>query len=175
MLPRDFEALIMKRTSIQTLFLATPAFCLLGFVAYHALGAMTADFESTALADDDDCPTIDPLSINANCYVCHIPFVREEISRDHFAEDVTCVDCHGVSAGHVNDENIGATKPDIVYERCDIDEKCMSCHEEHEAEPSKVIQRYIERSPLPDPAVCTDCHGHHRIERPEPASDESPQ
>lgn len=170
---RDSEAHIMKRTTLQTLLLTFPAFCLLGCIVYQSLTGLTPAFESAALADDDDDegPTIDPMSVNANCYVCHIPFVREEISRTHFAEDVTCIECHGVSAAHVNDEDIGATKPDIVYERDEIDAKCVSCHEKHKASARDVIGRYIERSPVPDPVVCTDCHGHHRIERPESAKD----
>ena len=36
------------------------------------------------------------MSVNATCYVCHLTFVREKISRVHFKEEVTCIKCHGV-------------------------------------------------------------------------------
>ena len=53
--------------------------------------------------DAAESETIDPLSVNAACYVCHMTFVREEISWVHFAEKVTCIQCHGLSAAHAND------------------------------------------------------------------------
>jgi mono/diheme cytochrome c family protein len=33
----------------------------------------------------------------------------------HLQAKVGCIDCHGISAGHANDEDIGATKPDITF------------------------------------------------------------
>ncbi len=111
--------------------------------------------------------TIDPLSVNATCYVCHMTFVREEISRVHFKEEVTCIKCHGLSAAHANDEDIGATKPDIVYKRNQVDEMCAKCHEEHDVPATDVIARFVEREITESPPVCTDCHGKHRIEPPE--------
>lgn len=60
---------------------------------------------------------IDPMGPNGACYVCHIPFVQEDISKIHLAKKVTCVKCHGISAAHANDEDIGATKPDHYYNR----------------------------------------------------------
>jgi len=114
--------------------------------------------------------TIDPLSVNANCYVCHIPFVREEISKVHFAKKITCIKCHGLSAGHANDEDIGATKPDITYRRDQVDKMCMECHKTHDAPAQAVIARFAERKLSDTAAVCTDCHGQHRIEKP--AADE---
>ena len=134
--------------------------------------------KSPATKTDEEGPAgseakIDPLSVNASCYVCHIPFVREEISRVHFAEEITCIKCHGLSADHANDEDIGATKPDIIYARAEIDAACRKCHEEHDVEARDVIARWLRRRP-PSPPVCTDCHGTHRIadaaEEPKPAS-----
>ncbi len=126
-----------------------------------------ANAETQASADEGSDGVIDPLSVNANCYVCHIPFVREEISKQHLAKKVTCVRCHGVSAGHVNDEDVGATKPDIVHRRDQIDAMCRKCHKKHDVPARDVLARLVERrlnSPL---VVCTDCHGHHRIEPPQ--------
>lgn len=124
--------------------------------------AAAADAADAADADE---PTIDPLSVNANCYVCHTTFVREEISKWHFAEQITCVSCHGLSAAHANDENIGATKPDITYRRDQIDAMCSKeCHTQHDVPAGEVLARFQERKPAASPVVCTDCHGHHRIE-----------
>ena len=111
--------------------------------------------------------TIDPLSVNATCYVCHMTFVREEISRAHFKEKVTCIKCHGLSAAHANDEDVGATKPDIVYKRGQVDGMCGKCHEHHDIPATEVIARFVERKITESPVVCTNCHGKHRIEPPE--------
>ena len=32
-------------------------------------------------------------------------------------DEITCVRCHGISAAHANDEDIGATPPDITFKR----------------------------------------------------------
>ncbi|NQU20400.1 MAG: cytochrome c3 family protein [Candidatus Nealsonbacteria bacterium] len=134
------------------------------------LGASLAAFEPP---DDSDAPaadsgdTIDPLSTNATCYVCHTMFVREPISKVHFKAKVTCIDCHGLSAAHANDEDVGATKPDVMYKRGRVDKMCSKCHKEHDVPAAEVIGRFIERKPAQSPAVCTDCHGRHKIEPPE--------
>lgn len=110
----------------------------------------------------------DPLSANAGCYVCHIPFVKEELSKVHLKAKVACVKCHGLCDKHANDENIGATKPDITYKRHQIDAACVKCHEKHDAPALKVIARFQQRRLPPSPvAVCTECHGTHKIEKPE--------
>jgi len=106
------------------------------------------------------------MSVNATCYVCHMTFVREEISKVHFKEKVTCIKCHGLSAGHANDEHVGATKPDKLYKRHQIDAMCAECHEDHDAPAVEVIARFLECKPNQSPAVCTDCHGKHKIEPP---------
>jgi len=126
--------------------------------------------------DEDDGAEISPLSVNAACYVCHIPFVRDSLAKTHLKKKVTCVKCHGTSAKHANDENIGATKPDITFKRGQIDRMCEECHEEHDAPANKIIERFLERKLSPKkPAVCTDCHGTHRIERPDESELETPE
>jgi len=90
----------------------------------------------------------DPLGPNAACYVCHMSFVGEQLTKTHLAKDVTCVGCHGLSAAHANDENIGATKPDRYFTRDQVDAACLSCHQDRTAHRD---------------SVCTDCHGKHRI------------
>jgi len=120
----------------------------------------------TGSADEpDEPPMIDPLSANAACYVCHMTFVGEELSTVHFQEKTMCIDCHGLSAPHANDENIGATPPDVVFKRDEVDASCEECHEDHDAPGAEVVARFVERE-LADPhPICTDCHGTHKIER----------
>ena len=124
--------------------------------------------------EDEDGAMLNPLGPNAACYVCHMAFVFEEIARTHLAEKVTCIECHGLSAAHANDENIGATKPDITYKRNEVDAFCEKCHEEHNVPAQEVVARFLERE-LKDPKpVCTDCHGMHRIEHSEEDEKEPP-
>jgi len=94
-----------------------------------------------------------PLGANAACYVCHMTFVKEDLARTHLAAKITCVRCHGLSAGHANDEDIGATKPDVTFSRDRVPVMCLECHDKHEIAPEKAK------------LVCTDCHGKHRIEQ----------
>ena len=58
---------------------------------------------------------IDPMSVNAACYVCHITFVGETISKTHFSQGVTCIKCHGISAGHANDRQTIASVFPILF------------------------------------------------------------
>jgi len=133
-----------------------------------SLPAGTSGLAPSAHGDDGepggDGPMIDPLGPNAACYVCHLTFVHEQISSAHRAEKVTCIKCHGLSADHANDEDIGATPPDIRYTRNQVDAACGECHEEHDVPAADVLARFFEQKLEPDAvAVCTDCHGRHRI------------
>ena len=107
----------------------------------------------------------DPLGANAACYVCHMTFVKEELSKTHLRAEITCVRCHGLSAGHANDEDIGATPPDISFKRDQVDAMCLKCHESHDIGPKEVVAGPA----LPKggagkyPLVCSDCHGTHKI------------
>lgn len=112
-----------------------------------------------------------PLGPNAACYVCHMTFVGEELTQVHIDSGVACIECHGLSDGHANDEDIGATPPDKVIERNRIDASCYTCHETHDVDPELMATRRAERSewraavsqPADPSEVCTDCHGQHRI------------
>ena len=114
---------------------------------------------------------IDALGANAACYVCHMTFVKEQLSKTHLAAKVACIKCHGLSAGHANDEDIGATPPDRVFDRAEIDGFCGDCHKIHDVHPAKVVAQWLKRNqergiatPPAGEAVCTDCHGNHTIE-----------
>lgn len=113
----------------------------------------------TALPDANVSTQFDetnPLGANAACYVCHMTFVKEELSKTHLRAEITCVRCHGLSAGHANDEDIGATPPDISFKRDQVNAMCLKCHKSHDIGPEKVgAGKY--------PPVCTDCHGTHKI------------
>ena len=117
--------------------------------------------------EEEDEVMLDPLGPNAACYVCHMTFVFEEIARTHLAEKITCIECHGLSAAHANDEDIGATKPDIMYTRDKVDAACQKCHEDHDVPAHEVVARFIERELKASKPICTDCHGMHRIEHAE--------
>lgn len=122
----------------------------------------------TALPGDNASTQFDetnPLGANAACYVCHMTFVKEELSKTHLRAEITCVRCHGLSAGHANDEDIGATPPDITFKRDQVDAMCLKCHESHDLPSEEVVA-----GPAPpkekageSPSVCTDCHGAHKI------------
>ena len=112
-----------------------------------------------------------PLGANAGCYVCHMTFVKEELSRVHLAAGVGCARCHGPSAAHANDENIGATKPDITFSRAQVNPACRKCHPTHDADPAKIVARWAQVAAKkfaghpPSSPACTDCHGTHKIAR----------
>jgi hypothetical protein len=110
-------------------------------------------------------PQIDPMSANAACYVCHMTFIHEELSRVHLKEKVDCIKCHGISAKHANDENVGATKPDKLFKHDQVDKMCAECHDEHDAPARAVVARFLQRKLTDKTTACTDCHGTHKIER----------
>jgi hypothetical protein len=94
-------------------------------------------------------------------------FVKEELAKSHLVEKIACVKCHGLSDKHANDENIGATKPDIVFKRSEVDASCLKCHDSHDVPATQVVARFVERglTSSKSPLICTDCHGHHKIDR----------
>ena len=104
---------------------------------------------------------------NFACHVCHGNYDGEELVVSHGKEAIGCIDCHGKSYAHRNDED-NITPPDKMYPLDTVDKMCADCHDEHIASARKVIERWQERCPeKPDPKgiVCTDCHYQHRLER----------
>jgi len=102
---------------------------------------------------------------NSACYVCHGNYDGEPLALIHAKEDVGCVECHGESTDHRNDED-NITPPDVMYPADEIDEKCEECHDTHDVPAVKVIARWQKRCPSKTDAgqlVCTDCHGQHRL------------
>lgn len=102
---------------------------------------------------------------NFPCYVCHGNYKKEELAVQHGVDDVGCIDCHGQSFPHRNDED-NITPPDKMYPLDQIDKMCADCHDQHDAPARKVIERWQERCPTksdPKQIICTDCHGQHRL------------
>jgi hypothetical protein len=102
---------------------------------------------------------------NGPCFVCHANYEEEPLAVCHAKQGTGCMDCHGPSLAHRNDEG-NVTPPDIIYPAARIDAACKKCHEEHNAPAARVIARWQERCPAktkPAQIVCTDCHGEHRL------------
>jgi predicted CXXCH cytochrome family protein len=94
---------------------------------------------------------------NHYCYVCHANFEYDEpLAAVHDEAEVGCADCHGPSLAHRSDED-NVTPPDILYRRPQIDGACLGCHTRHEEREAPT------GTTAPGVAVCTDCHGDHRI------------
>ena len=113
----------------------------------------------------DAKPVAPSVAENAACFVCHDNFQEEELVTQHAVGDTGCVDCHGKSYAHRNDEN-NTTPPDVMFPRDKIEASCVDCHDTHDAPASKVIARLRERMPRISETqnlVCTDCHGHHKL------------
>jgi len=108
---------------------------------------------------------------NSTCLVCHINFQNEEIASAHLKKGITCAHCHGVSYEHMNDEE-AAAEPDILFGRAEVEASCRKCHKEHK-NPDAVAKFLAEwkgkRRPqgrlILSNAICTDCHGLHRLPR----------
>lgn len=111
---------------------------------------------SAVKSDSGETDETNPLGANAACYVCHMTFVKEELSKTHLQAKVGCIDCHGISADHANDEDIGATKPDITFKRDKVDAMCLKCHHKHHITAEMAAKHKTQ-------PICTDCHGNHKI------------
>jgi hypothetical protein len=168
-----FSSLWLTAPALAVLvgLLATARYSPADSAAALASDETPAATESESEDDEDGGAMLDPLGPNAACYVCHTTFVYEELARTHLAEKVTCIECHGLSAAHANDEDIGATKPDIMYKRHQIDASCEKCHDVHDVSAQDVVARYMERELKEPKPVCTDCHGMHRIEHADDAEE----
>lgn len=102
---------------------------------------------------------------NQACYVCHDNLKTDELVLDHGKEGTGCIDCHGASLAHRNDED-NITPPDKMFPTDAIDRMCAECHDTHDAPAQKVLVRWQERCPAktnPKEIVCTDCHYQHRL------------
>ncbi len=101
----------------------------------------------------------------AACFVCHANFKTESLAQGHAKAKMGCIDCHGKSYAHRNDEN-NTTPPEKMYARDQIDYACRQCHPSHDVPAAKVVVLALQRGLSqtdPKAILCTDCHGHHRL------------
>ena len=104
---------------------------------------------------------------NSFCYVCHINFKKEPFVLQHKAANIGCVDCHGDSQPHADDED-NTTAPMIMFTKDMVNASCAQkgCH--REAKMKKVVSHipwYAGADPdKSNRKYCTDCHGRHRID-----------
>jgi hypothetical protein len=108
-----------------------------------------------------------PMADNTACFVCHGNYEEEQLAVIHAGEEVGCIDCHGESFAHRDDED-NVTPPDTMYWPEKIDPACQECHDTHDVPAREVLQRWKERCPEKtdfSKLVCTDCHGQHRLAR----------
>ncbi len=122
------------------------------------------------------------LKSNSACMVCHIDFDDEELTVQHRKADVMCAACHGACLQHMNDE-MAATRPDLLFGRAEVDKMCLQCHGEHKNQ--KAVDDFFKewegrRRPngqlITKGAVCTDCHGRHvRLLAPMPQAKPRPE
>lgn len=114
--------------------------------------------------DPVDAP-LGPVADNSACHVCHTNYEEEPFAVSHAEADVGCVECHGKSYPHRNDED-NVTPPDVIFPPEKIKANCATCHDTHDAPAVEVIARWQQRCPAksdPKTLLCTDCHGQHRL------------
>jgi len=110
---------------------------------------------------------------NDQCFICHMPFEREPLTATHGRKKVWCRTCHGPSLAHMQDENIGATPPDVRYAPGEVAALCGKCHapDRHPGLSDRLraarlaaaaeAQKKVKGRPVAVAGVCTDCHGRH--------------
>ena len=94
---------------------------------------------------------------NTACFVCHANYKTESLANRHAGADIGCVNCHGQSSAHQNDEN-NITPPETIYSADKIDPFCRSCHKAHNISPRNIIARWVKRNPDKTAPTCRGCH-----------------
>ena len=105
---------------------------------------------------------VDPAD-NSYCYVCHVNYKSEDITKIHQKKAIGCEACHGMSDNHSSDEN-GLTAPDRMFARDKITAYCTTCHSPDTLRKVRKHRRFVFTDNLEIQKVCTDCHGTHRLE-----------
>jgi hypothetical protein len=135
------------------------------------LPPLTVDRNAPLLLKDAEpqktAKTEGPVADNQACYVCHTNYQEEEMVKVHAENNVGCVNCHGQSLDHRNDEN-NTTPPEKMFGSDAIEANCATCHDSHDAPAKKVLARWKERCAVRqtlEEILCTDCHGDHRLKQ----------
>ena len=162
----------MKRAAMLTVLVATVMAVSLGwdhlFEANEVTAAPPLSLEGLLDEKLPEATETEKLKVdNTSCYVCHGYYDEEHLVLTHGKGGVSCIDCHGKSYEHRDDED-NITPPDKMYAPGAVNKMCRLCHEEHDAPAAKVIARWQQRCPKktdPKTIVCTDCHFEHRMKR----------
>jgi hypothetical protein len=101
-----------------------------------------------------------PMADNSRCHVCHINYSDEVLALTHAHANIGCEQCHGSSDAHCGDED-NITPPDIMYPPEKIRPFCMGCHTKEKIDIA--VHKSVLAKKNPKEAVCTDCHGEHRL------------
>lgn len=104
---------------------------------------------------------------NFMCLVCHGDLDAEQLVVRHAREGVGCVECHGPSVAHADDEE-HVIPPDKMFDHADVDKMCAQCHRRHEVPAREVVARCRARGlagKTPGEIACTDCHFQHYMTR----------
>jgi len=94
---------------------------------------------------------------NTACFVCHANYRGEFLADCHAKANVGCINCHGDSFAHRNDEN-NTTPPETMYSAEKIDPFCQECHDAHDISAKKIIARWIKQKVKKPDAMCEGCH-----------------
>ncbi|MHC4331226.1 MAG: cytochrome c3 family protein [Planctomycetota bacterium] len=113
--------------------------------------------EPTEEEEASAAATTEAAAENMACFVCHANYRDEFIAQRHAKADVGCVNCHGDSFAHRNDEN-NTTPPETMYPAEQIDPFCQGCHDAHDIPPKKIIARWIKQKAKKPNATCEGCH-----------------
>jgi nitrate/TMAO reductase-like tetraheme cytochrome c subunit len=102
---------------------------------------------------------------NSFCFVCHVNFKKEEFVSGHQSAGVGCVECHGESLDHADDED-HVTPPEIMFLKGKVNASCTTakCHPEPRMK-AEIGHRPFYAGADAERKYCTDCHGKHRIEK----------
>lgn len=139
---------------------------------------------NAALADEDT-----PAAKDAACLACHdSPGMRTTLESGeplyvavdsvthstsvHGRNDVACVDCHTDIDGYPHRDIPATTVREYTLEMYQL---CEQCHtNNYEATLDGTHQMALAEG-NPEAAVCTDCHGTHNIQEPEPPRSNLPK
>lgn len=94
---------------------------------------------------------------NTACFVCHANYKTETLVECHVKINIGCVNCHGQSSAHQNDEN-NITPPETMYSAEKIDPFCRSCHNAHDIPPRKIIAHWLKHIAEKTDPSCQGCH-----------------
>lgn len=135
--------------------------------AASAVPAAPPKAEKLLLLDDgpEDASPAAGGADNSRCHVCHINFVKEDLTASHAKAGIGCAKCHGASDAHIADESWASggngTAPDTMFPKAKINGFCLDCHPQDKIASPAAHESFLAGK---EPGqTCTDCHGKHRM------------